>query len=307
MTVANRSLDYLLSLFTPLVTAYLGSGLLAIFVPIIKYKREWRRFHKSYYYRYQYNNNNNNNNNNGESADRMVYDVNNCHWWNWRCESVWVNENGEYVQQEENNNDNNYNNNGYSAYAPRWFSGWGGYNGGSGDRGASRDGGASRAGSSASLKFVYAWQLVLFLGLLVYGTLMMVKVARGASRPLALQSLLILTFLWMNFSFLSMWMLANGAILTGGRQIEENGGFYTQFSVLMFMTDFWYTLWGLIFTIVFATKSFQHRVDGLENSSNNGGSGSSYLPYSEPSITKGSNKTNEDGAVERPNGTLYYK
>lgn len=285
----------------PFVAGYILSGLLAIIIPVIKYRSEVNAYTSSYEYQY---NQQEQQNNDG----RMEYDVNNCKWWQFWCESIWMNENGEYVNQGGNNNGNNNNGGGYS-YAPSWFSGWGGGEG-SGD---SQDGGVS---NSASMKFVYGWQIILFLGLLAYGTLVFERLARGPSRALALQSLAILIFLWTNVSFLAMWMLANGSIRTEGRQIEENGGFFSQFSVLLFMTNFWYVIWGLILTIIITIKSCQtHNVEAGVSSLHSdyeaandqvmkapAGHGKQITGKTE--ILKG-----DDGSTieSRPNGTWYYR
>ena len=197
----------------PLVTAYVVSGLLAVIIPAAKYRSSVKAYQQSYYYQYQQNNNNGENNGEG-SGDHYEIDVNNCKWWQWRCTPLYMNENGEYVEQDQGQDANgNY----YTT--PSWFSGWGGNR----DEGsADRDNVASNSGA---LKFVYAWQLLLFLGLVAYGGLILFKF-RGNLPPsrMALQSLFLLIFVWMNTSFLSMWMLANGSIYTEGREIEELGG-----------------------------------------------------------------------------------
>ena len=83
----------------------------------------------------------------------------------------------------------------------------------------------------------------MFLGILYYGY-------NAISKRRSTSSLVAVLMVWANFNFLSMWMLANGAISVDGRGLE-NSGFYGQFSVLMFMTDFWYTIFGIIFMVYF--------------------------------------------------------
>merc|ERR1711865_11121 len=70
-----------------------------------------------------------------------------------------------------------------------------------------------------------------------------------------------------NMAFLSMWMIADGSIVTDGEHVRR-WGFYGQFSVLMFITNFWYLLFGIVFTIVFVLRGRQMHnedVDGAKN------------------------------------------
>lgn len=247
--------------------------------------RSVNAYQNSYYYQYEQQNQE-------EDDGAREYDINNCKWWQWRCTPLYVNENGEYVNQDNNNNNEQNGNQYYST--PSWFSGWGNNSNQSGDR--SGDGGVS---NSAAMKFVYSWQVILFLGLLAYGALVVYKFrpssgsSAGASR-MALQSLFLMIFLWMNTTFMAMWMLANGSIAVEGREIEELGGFYNQFSVMMFLSDFWMTVWGLVFCGIIGvqlcrTPSRSTNISDARGSKNSlpGALGESmnYLPYTEPSVT----------------------
>jgi hypothetical protein len=141
--------------------------------------------------------------------------------------------------------------------------------------------------NSGAIKFVYAWQLIMFVGLLAYGAIVLFKF-RGplAQSRMALWSLLLLLFVWMNFSFIIMWLLGNGSIYTEGRELEAVGGFYNQFSVLLFMTEFWYLLWSLCFCVALAVRIF--RKAGKERANEETqrpGDSLDYLPYTEPSVT----------------------
>lgn len=260
----------------PFVTAYVVTGILAFLVPAIRYRKSVNTYQSSYYYQYQQQNQSEDNGGN-------EYDINNCKWWQWNCTPQYMNENGEYVEQNQDENGNYYT-------TPNWFSGWGNGNR-SGDR--SGDGGTS---NSAALKFVYAWQLILFLGLLAYGGLTIYKfrpsnATNAASSRMALQSLLLLLFLWTNTTFMAMWMLANGSISVEGREIEELGGFSNQFSVMMFLSNFWYTVWGLLFCVAIGIRIYRTPkadADFRNSSSANAarpGDSTNYLPYCEPSIT----------------------
>merc|ERR1712085_242220 len=66
--------------------------------------------------------------------------------------------------------------------------------------------------------------------------------------------LLLSLFVFANMSFLSMWMLADGSIYIDGEYVQRRG-FYGQFSVLVFMANAWYVLFGVIFLVVFGLKA----------------------------------------------------
>ena len=127
----------------------------------------------------------------------------------------------------------------------------------------------------------------MFVGLLAYGSIVLFKF-RGplAQSRMALWSLFLLLFAWMNFSFIMMWLLANGSIYTEGRELEAAGGFYNQFSVLLFMTEFWYLLWSLCFCIALGVRIFRKAgKEILTEETRRPGDSMNYLPYTEPSVT----------------------
>lgn len=209
------------------VTGYAVSGILVVIIPLIRYGVAMANYRHSYYYAYMQ-----------QEEDRAggdVYDMNNCKWFNPFCKSVWVNGNGEVEDRDGN----------YSSEVPRWFSGWSNVN--------NQD--SAAVASSGAIKFVYSWQAIMFLALLTYGSLTLYKY-RGnlAQSRVALNSLSILIFVFGNFSFLIMWLLANGSIFAAGHELEEIGGFYHQFSVMVFITNFWYLLWSLFYAIAVSRR-----------------------------------------------------
>lgn len=215
----------------PFVTVYALTGVLALLVPAIQHRRSVKAYQSSYYYQYEQQNQ-------SYDAGRDWTDINNCKWYQFRCQRVWVNGNGEYQDNgnDNNNNNNNQGENGQYYNIPSWFSGWSQNNN-------SRDGASGDTeANSATLKFVYAWQTILFLGILGYSSFMLYK-TKG--QKWTLQTLLGVLFLWTNACFMALLLLVNGSIYSDGREIEELGGFYNQFSVMMFLTNFWYLLWSL--------------------------------------------------------------
>ena len=151
----------------------------------------------------------------GPSADeeyQQMYDRNGCKWWQFACTPS-------YAQY------------GYESQ-PSWFSGWG-----TSQAQAKND--AYMGYTSAALQFVYYWQLIMFVLLLVYGF-------RVITKNLPRGGLIGMLLIWANMNFLMMWLLADGSIYADDPRIN----FFAQFSVLMFMTDFWYALFGAIFAVV---------------------------------------------------------
>ena len=170
-----------------------------------------------------YNYNNNNNNNNGN------------HWWN---------------QWSNNNSYNNNNQNGSQdeAATPWWWF-WGEEGGGSPD--------AARQGS---LRFAHVWSIGVFVALVVYGNYVFRKQLRlastGNTSPTAqlqtaaslgmLQGALVI---FLNLAFLTLILIAGlgEAIEMDGPEVEENGGWYGQLGVCVFLTNLSWLVWGGVF------------------------------------------------------------
>merc|ERR1712238_438292 len=70
--------------------------------------------------------------------------------------------------------------------------------------------------TSMAMKFIYVWQMLMFLILLAYG-FVVVRQKRIVT------GLLIALFMFTNMSFLSMWMLADGSIYTDGEYVQRVG------------------------------------------------------------------------------------
>lgn len=198
-----------------LVAAWLGLGAVAVLLPM--YVRH-RRVSQFRYYNYDYNGNQNQNN----QYQQGDWDANGCKWYQFGCSSFYVDENGNARDDQ--------------GGIPSWYSGWG-------QSEQQREDAVENGQTPTGLRFVYLWQLAMFIGILFYGY-------NTISHRKSTSSLVAVLLIWANFNFLSMWMLANGAIAVDGRGLEMSG-FYGQFSVLMFMTDFWYTMFGIIFMVYF--------------------------------------------------------
>eukprot|EP00536_Pseudo-nitzschia_multiseries_P012301 jgi/Psemu1/290194/fgenesh1_pg.464_\ len=226
--------------------AWVFSGVLTVLIPLIyrtihkkKYRAEylkyfWEQEYENYaqqrqenYEQYgnSYNNYYNNNNPNYYGQGEYV-DVNQCRWWQLSCFSFFVNGEGEPMQDQE--------------WMPAWYNAFS-------TTEEEREEMEYNLEQPGSLKFVYIWQIVLFLGLGYYG-LMVIHQNRNPS------GLIIALLVWSNFAFLSMWLMADGSIITEGEQVLRTG-FYGQMSVLIFMSNFWYFIHGLAFVLVFWIRS----------------------------------------------------
>ena len=154
------------------------------------------------------------------------WDLNNCRWYQMSCYPYYINDNGQPVPTE--------------GWYPGWFSGW--------SRSEEEREQMNEDGeTSMAMKFIYIWQMLMFLILLAYGCVVV-------RQKRIVTGLWIALFMFTNMSFLSMWMLADGSIYTDGEYVQRRG-FYGQLSVLAFMANAWYVAFGLIFMLVFGLKA----------------------------------------------------
>jgi uncharacterized membrane protein len=106
------------------------------------------------------------------------------------------------------------------------------------------DGSSTNQATSPALHFVYAWQIVMFLVITVYGY----NVIHGQKSHDTLMGALLV---WWQSNLLAMLLLSDSIQSRGGMEMEV---FYGQFPVLMFMTNAWYVVHGLIFCFLFAIR-----------------------------------------------------
>jgi hypothetical protein len=266
----NPRLSAVLSSPWPIIVTWWLGGLLAIIVPVLR----WKDAKEDYYVRYgkyaeyennqrsyqeaqnnNYNNNNQNNNYNNQNSNynnnNNNYNQNNdgdrsynCGWWQYKCRQ----EEGYYLQARSNNNDGNQ----MSFYTPGWYSTLGG-------RYDQEDMNREEMGSSfdndpGALKFVYAWSLIIFISLLIYGTVVFYK--RRSSMGLTMM----LAFLT-QYSLLVLLLLPQGVIETDNEQLEGSVyGWYGQIAVLMVYSNFAQFLFAPIFIIIVSVKAGVERL-----------------------------------------------
>jgi len=221
--------------------AWVVSGLLSVLVPLIYrtvHKNKYRETYMNYYWQHEYEVSQEQRQQNYEqygnnynyggvymydgTAEREWVDVNNCKWYQLNCFSYYTNQEGEPMSDQ--------------GWYPSWFSGFT-------TTEEEREEMEANLEQPGTLKFVYVWQLILFTVICCYGMF----VIRRDRNP---AGLIIALLIWTNFAFLSMWLMADGSIITEGQQVYRTG-FYGQISVLIFMSNFWYFLHGLAFVIVF--------------------------------------------------------
>lgn len=253
---------------------WIVSSLLAVLIPLIyrtirknMYREEYMKYFWEEEYEYyaeqrkqNYENDANGYNYGGAytaNAYSEFVDVNRCRWWQLNCFSFFVNAEGEPMQDQE--------------WMPTWYSG---FSLTEEERTEMQD----NLEQPGSLKFVYVWQIVLFLALGVYG-LMVIQQNRNPT------GLIIGLLVWSNFAFLSMWLMADGSIITEGQEVKRTG-FYGQMSVLIFMTNFWYFLHGLAFLLVFWIRaSTVAKEDAKEKEQRNCAEPPAEKPYKAPATS----------------------
>ena len=95
--------------------------------------------------------------------------------------------------------------------------------------------------SNGTMIFVYAWSLIMFIGLTIYGWR---KLTNGQDR----MGLIVALLIFCQFSLLNLLTTVQGAIETDNAFFENSVyGWYGQHSVLVAYSDFWMMLHCFIF------------------------------------------------------------
>jgi hypothetical protein len=234
-TVPARCSAYLADPF-PFLAAWVLSGILAIFIPVIRWNRNKQEFYDAYGYAIEYENQNQNqdNNNNGND-DGSYYPT--CKWFQWRCRQQ------QFAYMEANGSGDGEEN--WSL--PTWYRFLGGMT--EDDRRFQEEMGVENVNSEGALTFVYVWTMLLFIGVLVYGGFILYK-------QRAIGGLIVVMAILSQFALLSLILLAHGVILTDDRDLEDDVyGWYGQFSVLMVYTNFWYIIFCITFTVALLVRA----------------------------------------------------
>lgn len=221
----------------PFLAAWVVSGLLAIFIPVIRWNKNKQEYYNAYGYAVEYENQNqnqDNNNNNNANDDGSYYPT--CKWFQWRCRQQQI----AYMDANGSGDDENWS-------LPTWYRFLGGMT--EDDRRFQEEMGAENVNSEGALTFVYVWTTLMFLGLLLYGGFVLYK-------QRAVGGVIVVMAILTQFALMSMVLLAHGVILTDDRDLEDSVyGWYGQFAVLMVYTNFWYIMFCVIFTVALVLRA----------------------------------------------------
>jgi hypothetical protein len=263
----------------PFMAVWVIGGILSIVVPVLKWNANKQDYYDSYGYAVEYEqqqrayeeqqNGGNNNNNN-------YYYYPQCHWWQYKCRVKAFN----YRQNADGNNNDNGE---YQLQYPGWFIFFGGET--EEDQRWKEEQGEFGESSGAS-KFVYAWSIVMFVTIILYGCF--VLYTKRAVGPIV-----IMLCMFLQFSIMAMILLCQGVIDTDERDLEDTiYGFFGQMGVLMVYSFYSYLWFSVIFTIAFVARAFWERHkkrNGAEAEANKEDAGDSYYTkaddYEAPEMT----------------------
>ena len=222
-----------------ILAAWAISCFLAIIIPVSK----WSSERNSYYnYTGKYNEYEQQQRQYEQQQNGNYYAVTPCQWWNFSCRS-----NANAYQQFNNNGNQDeryYEQMQLRASMPNWFFFFGGKIE-EDDRQREEMG---LTNSEGNMKFVYAWSILMFIGLAVYG---FVTLYKGQDR----MGLIIALVIFGNFALVNL-ITSVGAVSTDNRDLEDSiYGWYGQFAVLLAYTDFWMMLHTFGFAVVLAVMN----------------------------------------------------
>jgi uncharacterized Tic20 family protein len=225
-----------------LVAVWLSLGILAVLIPIARWRGERNEYYQAYGYAIEYEQAQRA----YEEAQREQEDGNQgwyyetCKWYDYACRKA------AYRYRQNNGNGNNNDANDVNM-VPNWYL----FLGGQTEEGRREMEEQGNMGNTASLNFVYTWTVLMFVAILLFGTMILVRTNTVG----ATSGLLVLLVVFFQFLLLNMLLLVQGVIQTDGRALEDSVyGWFGQTSILLVYTDFWILLFCTIFTIVLAGR-----------------------------------------------------
>jgi hypothetical protein len=224
-----------------LVVIWIVAGILTLSIPAGKYDAAKQQYYSSYGRYVEYENQqrqyeqaqNGNNNNNGDDSSQAYPS---CRWYQWGCR------NAQYYYRAQNNDKNDM------VYTPSWYRFIGGGENSEENRRFYEEMGISYDPDepSGAMKFVYGWTVVMFVGLLIYGSFVLLT-----SRSVL--GLVVLCAVFAQFSLLQILLCGQGVVSSDNRQLEDTVyGWYGQAGVLQVYTDFGMVIFCAGFCIIFA-------------------------------------------------------
>jgi hypothetical protein len=186
----------------------------------------------------QYENQQNQQNNNGNNNYYSVYPT--CKWYQVKCR------NSQYYYRAQNGNGDKND----MVYTPDWYRFIGGGQNSEEDRRFYEEMGINYNADepSGAMKFVHAWTIVMFVGLLAYGAFVLLT---GRS----LLGLIVLCAVFAQFSLLQIVLCGQGVISSDNRQIEDTiYGWWGQAGVAQVYLDFGVFLFCTVFGVIFSIQ-----------------------------------------------------
>lgn len=223
---------------SPLLLLFWSLSAFVVFLaPLIKWSVERNQYfqyagkyiqYQQQQRQYEQQNNNNNNNNNGNNINYS----NLCAWWDYKCKV-------QMQQYQQNQGGNNNNRDQNRVALPGWYYLFGGH-AEEDERQREEMGMSSYDGT---MKFVYAWTVIMFIGVTAYGFHRMYS---GKDRMPIIGALLIFGM----FSLMNLLTTVQGTIDTDDRFFENSVyGWFGQWSVLVAYTDFFMAIYCFFFSI----------------------------------------------------------
>lgn len=234
-----------------LVASWLGTGVLAIFVPVARWNNHRQEYYQTYGYAVEYEQAQRAYEEAQRDANDQGYYYPTCSWYDWGCRQA-----AYRYRQNNNNNNGDGNDQEQDTTVPNWYL----FMGGQTEEGRRDMEEQGNFGTTPAIKFVYIWTLVMFCSILLYGAVAFVRDSRNITSSTSITAstgrLVWILFFFAQFLLLNMLLLAQGVIQTDGRDVEDSiFGWYGQTSVLMVYTDFWLMLHAIVFAIALAVRT----------------------------------------------------
>jgi hypothetical protein len=177
---------------------------------------------------------------NGDNQENQQEYANKCSWWQWGCNRSYY---GDADQNQDANQDNQ------ETSTPWWWFF------------ASEEDQRRREESQSNnpaLVLVYFWMLLLLTALVWFGY-------RQLSRGSDLHRVSVALAVFANFSLMTVFLIGGleGGVQTEGRELEEQG-FYSQFGVMMILTNLLYFLFSTAYAVLFMLRAKRGEVTHIE-------------------------------------------
>ncbi|KAL3796317.1 hypothetical protein ACHAWO_008986 [Cyclotella atomus] len=232
------------------LACWIISSLCAIIIPVSKWTRERNQYYQymGRYHEYEWKQRQYEQMQNGNGMYNNMSSM--CSWWNYKCRQRVARY--QYYMQAQQGGQNNQNGQGnIAAMLPGWYTFFGGTVQTEGEgREAEMN---MNSSSNGAMKFVYSWNIIMFIGVSIFGYR---TLANGKDRT----GLIVALLIYAQFSLMNLMCLTQGSIETDNRFLENSiYGWFGQWSVLVAYTDFWMFLHSTIFAFVLGMIQLYNR------------------------------------------------